>query len=149
MAQQPPTMEQLLQLIQTLQAEVQTLQAGAANASNVAPANVQAAPAAVVFADTPSTLGVDNIINYKTKQGNAIFENGCKALDDKALTDGFNMCRWPSPSSSLRPFLARPPSWAGTLVLSRSLPSGTRTTKSSTSSVSIWTDQRSDAQATV
>ena len=69
MAQQP-TVEQLLQLIQTLQAEVQTLRTAAANAPAVAAANVPAAPAAVVFADTPSTLGVDDIIDYKTKQGN-------------------------------------------------------------------------------
>lgn len=78
-------MEELLQLIQTLQGQVQTLQAANA-AANVAPA-----PAPVVFADTPSTLSVQDIIDYKTKQGSAIFENGCKALDDKALTDGFNM----------------------------------------------------------
>jgi hypothetical protein len=45
----------------------------------------------VVFADTPSALGVDDIIDYKTKQGNTIFERGCQALDDKALTDGFSM----------------------------------------------------------
>jgi hypothetical protein len=90
MAQQP-TVEQLLQLIQTLQAEVQTLRTAAANAPAIKAANVPAAPAAVVFADTPSTLGVEDIIDYKTKQGNAIFENGCKALDDKALTDGFDM----------------------------------------------------------
>jgi len=91
MAQQPPTVEQLLQLIQTLQAEVQTLRTAATNAPTVVAANVPAAPAAVVFADTPSTLGVDDIIDYKSKQGNAIFDNGCKALDDKALTDGFSM----------------------------------------------------------
>ena len=91
MAQQPPTVDKLLRLIQTLQAQVQTLQTAAANAPNIVAANVPAAPAAVVFADTPSTLGVDDIIDYKTKQGSAIFENGCKALNDKALTDGFNM----------------------------------------------------------
>jgi hypothetical protein len=61
---------------------------------NAAPA-VQAAPAAaatpVAFADTPQTLGVNDLINYLTKRGQLIYEQGCKALDDKALTNGFNM----------------------------------------------------------
>jgi hypothetical protein len=70
-----------------LQAQVQALQ-------NAAPA-IQAAPAAaatpVAFADTPQMLGIDNLINYSTKRGQLIYEQGCKALDDKALTNGFNM----------------------------------------------------------
>ena len=59
---------------------------------NVAPA-VQAAPAAaqVVFANTPQMLGGDNLINYLTKLGKDIYNHGCGALDDKALTNGFNM----------------------------------------------------------
>ena len=87
MAAAAPTVEELLALIQTLQGQVAALSAAP-------PAPVAAAPAPVapvVFADTPSTLGVDDIIDYKTKQGNAIFERGCSALDDKALTDGFSM----------------------------------------------------------
>ncbi len=87
MANQQPTVLELQALIQALQAQVQALQ-------NAAPA-VQAAPAAaatpVVFADTPQTLGVDNLINYLMKRGQMIYEQGCKALDDKALTNGFNM----------------------------------------------------------
>jgi hypothetical protein len=87
MAANVPTIEELLALVQTLQAQVNALTAAAPAAPNVI-----AAPAApVVFADTPSTLGVEDIIDYKTKQGNAIFERGCQALDDKALTDGFSM----------------------------------------------------------
>jgi hypothetical protein len=70
-----------------LQAQVQALQ-------NAAPA-VQAAPAAaatpVAFADTPHTLGVDDLIDYSTKRGQSTYKQGCKALDDKALTNGFNM----------------------------------------------------------
>jgi hypothetical protein len=68
-----------------LQAQVLALQ-------NAAPA-VQAAPAAaqVVFADTPQTLGVDNLIDYSTKLGKDIYNHGCGALDDKALTNGFSM----------------------------------------------------------
>jgi hypothetical protein len=87
MANQQPTVQELQALIQALQVQVQALQ-------NAAPA-VQAAPAAaatpVVFADTPQTLGVNNPINYFTKRGQLIYEQGCKALDNKALTNGFNM----------------------------------------------------------
>ncbi len=39
----------------------------------------------------PQTLGVDDLINYSTKRGQLIYHQGCKALDDKALTNGFNM----------------------------------------------------------
>jgi hypothetical protein len=70
-----------------LQAQVQALQ-------NVAPA-VQAAPEAaatpVAFADTPQTLGVNDLIDYSTKRGQLICKQGCKALNNKALTNGFNM----------------------------------------------------------
>jgi hypothetical protein len=61
---------------------------------NVAPV-VQAAPAAaatpVVFTDMPQTLGVDDLIDYSTKRGQLIYDHGCAALNDKALTNGFNM----------------------------------------------------------
>ena len=61
---------------------------------NAAPA-IQAAPAAaatpVVFTDMPQMLGVDDLIDYSTKRGQLIYNQGCKALDDKALTNGFNM----------------------------------------------------------
>jgi hypothetical protein len=36
-------------------------------------------------------LGTNDLISYLTKQGSTIFEQGCKPLDDKALTDGFAM----------------------------------------------------------
>ena len=39
----------------------------------------------------PQTLGVDDLINYSTKRGKDIYNQGCDALDDKALTNGFNM----------------------------------------------------------
>ncbi len=61
---------------------------------NVTPAAAAAPPAGaamVVFANTPQTLGADDLIDYSTKQGSTIFEQGCKPLDDKALTDGFAM----------------------------------------------------------
>jgi hypothetical protein len=34
-------------------------------------------------------LEVDDIIDYSTKRGSAIYKKGIQALDDKALTDGF------------------------------------------------------------
>jgi hypothetical protein len=55
---------------------------------------IQAAPTtpqAVVFADTPQTLGADELIDYLLKQGSDIYKQGIAPLDDKALTNGFNM----------------------------------------------------------
>jgi hypothetical protein len=87
MANQQPTVQELQAPIQALQAQVQALQ-------NVAPA-FQAAPAAaatpVVFADTPQMLGVDDLINYLAKRGQLIYNHGSSALNNKALTNGFNM----------------------------------------------------------
>jgi hypothetical protein len=85
MANQQPTVADLQALIQMLQAQVLALQ-------NAAPA-VQIAPAAaqVVFANTPQTLGIDNLIDYSTKLGKDIYNHGCGALDNKALTNGFNI----------------------------------------------------------
>jgi hypothetical protein len=79
-----PTVEELMTLIQNLQGQVAALTQAQANALN-------ANPAPVAFADTPGTLGVEAIIDYKTKQGTAIYDKGCEPLDDKALTDGFDM----------------------------------------------------------
>ncbi len=39
----------------------------------------------------PQTLGVDDIIDYSMKRGQLIYDHGCVALDDKALTNRFNM----------------------------------------------------------
>jgi hypothetical protein len=38
-------------------------------------------------------LNANDLLDYstKTKRGSSIYEQGCKALDDKALTDGFRM----------------------------------------------------------
>ncbi len=84
MANQGPTIQELQQLINQLQADIPALQAASA-----APA--AAAAATVVFTDSPQTIGVDDIINYSKKLGKDIYEKGCSTLDDKALTDGFNM----------------------------------------------------------
>jgi hypothetical protein len=88
MANQPSVAE-LQALIQQLQTQVQALE----NAAAMAPI-VQAAPTApqaIVFADTPQTLGADELINYSSKQGSDIYKQGIAPLDDKALTNGFNM----------------------------------------------------------
>jgi hypothetical protein len=88
MANQPSVAE-LQALIQQLQAQVQALE----NAANMAPI-VQAAPTtpqAVVFADTPQTLGTDELINYSLKWGSDIYKQWLAPLDNKALTDGSNM----------------------------------------------------------
>ena len=84
MANQGPTIQELQQLINQLQADITALQA--------APAAPAAAVAAtVVFADSPQTIGVDDIIDYSKKLGKDIYKKGCSALNDKALMDGFNM----------------------------------------------------------
>ena len=63
MANQPSVVE-LQALIQQLQTQVQALE-NAATAALI----VQAAPAAaqVVFADTPQTLGAEDLIDYLSK----------------------------------------------------------------------------------
>jgi hypothetical protein len=48
-------------------------------------------PNPVIFADTPQTLEVENLIDYGTKRGTEICKQGCAPLDDKSLTNGFNM----------------------------------------------------------
>ncbi len=82
-----PTNAKLLAIIAILQAQVSALQ-------NAAPAVAAAPPAGaapVVFADMPQMLSTNDLMDYSMKRGSAIFEQGCKALDDKALTNGFAM----------------------------------------------------------
>jgi hypothetical protein len=81
MANQGPTIQELQELINQLQTALQ--------AALGAPATAAALP--VVFADSPQTTGVDAIINYLKKLGKDIYKKGYSALEDKALTDGFNM----------------------------------------------------------
>jgi hypothetical protein len=82
-----PTNAELMGIITQLQAQIVALQ----NAAPAAAAAPPAGAAPVVFANTPQMLGANDLINYLTKQGSAIFEQGCNALDNKALTDGFAM----------------------------------------------------------
>jgi hypothetical protein len=87
MAAPTPTTAKLMAIITMLQAQIVALQ----NAAPAAAAAPPAGAATVVFADTPQMLGADDLINYSTKRGSTIFEQGCKPLDDKALTNGFAM----------------------------------------------------------
>jgi hypothetical protein len=83
MAAAARTPAELQALILQLHSQVATL------TSEAAPTGP--APAAIVFADTPQPLYVDDLIDYSTKWGSSIYEQGCKTLDKKALTDGFGM----------------------------------------------------------
>jgi hypothetical protein len=87
MATATPTTAKLLAIITQLQAQVNALQ----NAAPAAAAAPLAGAAPVVFANTSQMLDANDLINYLGKQGSAIFEQGCKALDNKALTNGFAM----------------------------------------------------------
>ena len=80
-----PTVEELIALIQTLQNQVATLKAAQANATTATTTNVNPTP--VVFTDTPGTLGVDDIIDYKTKQGTV---TRLEALQRKCTVMGWN-----------------------------------------------------------
>jgi hypothetical protein len=68
-----------------LHAQVANLQA----AIPAAPAT--GAAAVVTFADTPQTLNADDLLDYLTKRGSSLYDQGCKALDSKALAGGFGM----------------------------------------------------------
>jgi hypothetical protein len=87
MAASAPTTAKLMAIITTLQAQIVELQ----NAALAATAAPPAGAATVVFANMPQMLGANDLINYSTKRGSIIFEQGCKPLNDKALTNGFAM----------------------------------------------------------
>jgi hypothetical protein len=83
MAAAAPPPAKLQALIVQLHTQVATLTLGAAPAGP--------APAAVVFADNFQSLHANDLIDYSTKRGSGIYEQGCKTLDNKALTNGFGM----------------------------------------------------------
>jgi hypothetical protein len=115
----PPTVADLQALILLLQAQVANLQA----AIPAAPA--AGAAAVLTFADTPQTLNADNLLDYLTKRGSSIFEQGCKALDDKALAGGFGMTTDQTVVfvEAISWSLVAPLQWDGTRAPSKSLPS--------------------------
>jgi hypothetical protein len=85
MAAPEPTVADLQAFILMLQAQVATLQAA------ILAAPTARAAAVVTFAVTPQTLNTEELLDYLTKGGSSIYEQGCKALDDKALNNGFGM----------------------------------------------------------
>jgi hypothetical protein len=87
MAGAAPTNAELMTIIANLQAQIAVLQATAPAAAAAPPAGT----VPVVFADMPQMLGADDLINYSTKRGSAILKQGCKVLNNKALTNGFAM----------------------------------------------------------
>jgi hypothetical protein len=76
-------------IVANLQALIATLQAQANALSAAAPA--AAAPTPVIFTDMPQRLNSDDLIDYSTKRGSSIYEQGCKEFKDKALTNRFGM----------------------------------------------------------
>jgi hypothetical protein len=87
MAAPTTTTAKLMAIIATLQVQIVALQ----NVAPSATAAPQAGTATVVFADTPQTLGTNDLIDCSTKRGSTIFKQGYKPLNDKALTDSFAM----------------------------------------------------------
>ncbi len=57
-------------IITILQVQIDALQ----NAAPAAAAAPPASTATMVFADTPQTLGANDLIDYSTKRGSTIFE---------------------------------------------------------------------------
>jgi hypothetical protein len=110
---------QVLAFIFQIQQQINQLTAVAPVATS-APA---AGAAPVVFAD----------INYLTNKKLAIFKQGCKTIDDKALTNGFAYLFRPSATATLQ--------WAGTKTPSK-LP------RSSTALVNPLTSLRAMAKST-
>jgi hypothetical protein len=82
MAAPAPIVADLQVLIQTFLAQNALLQ-GALSAAPAA-----GAAAVVTFADTPQRLNANDLLDYSTKRGSSIYEQGCKALDNKALAGG-------------------------------------------------------------
>jgi hypothetical protein len=87
MAAATPTTAKLQALIATLQTQFAALTSTAATTFTTA----TPIPAAVVIADTPQSLNAKDLLDHTTKRGSSIYEQGCKTLDEKALTNGFSM----------------------------------------------------------
>jgi hypothetical protein len=79
-----PTAAELQALITQVRIQVATLTSAAATTAALT-------PTAIIFANTPQLLNAKDIIDYFKKMGSSIYEQGCKTLDNKALTNGFGM----------------------------------------------------------
>jgi hypothetical protein len=78
--------------VANLQALILMLQGQVANLQAAIPAAPAASAAAVITCtDTPQMLNANDLLDYLTKRCSSIYEQGCKALDDKALAGGFGM----------------------------------------------------------
>ena len=69
MAAPTPTTAELMAIITTLLVQIVALQNLALAAAAASPAGA----ATVVFANTPQTLGTNDLINYLTERGSTIF----------------------------------------------------------------------------
>jgi hypothetical protein len=92
----PPSAANLQALqdqVNALLAEVALLKAqtSPSSCSSTAGGNIAPTTPSVIFADTPQTLKLDTLLAYSTKRGMSIYDQGYKALDNKALADGFGM----------------------------------------------------------
>ncbi len=80
----------LLNEINTLKAAVVSASTSSGS-STAGGTSVATTTTTVTFADTPQTLNSDDLLDYSSKTGISTYTQGCKALDDKALVDGFEM----------------------------------------------------------
>ena len=88
MAAATPTTAELQALIATLQTQVAALTSMVATTSTTSTLT----PAVGVFADTPQLLlDTKDLLDYAMKRGCSIYEQGCKTLDNTALSDGFSI----------------------------------------------------------
>ncbi len=124
-----PTTAKLMAIITQLQAQIPALQNAAPAAAAAPPA--RAAP--VVFADTPQTLGTNDLIDYLTNKCQPFSSKGAKLSTTRHLPMALP---WPPTklSSSLRRSTILPWQWAGTKVPGRSPHSITAPDVKSTSS---------------
>jgi hypothetical protein len=96
----PPSEADFLALqaqVTNLLNEINTLKAAAASASTSSGSStaggtsVATTTTTVTFADTPQTLNSDDLLDYSSKTGISTYNQGCKALEDKAIAGGFGM----------------------------------------------------------
>ena len=96
----PPSEADFLALqaqVTNLLNEINTLKAAAASAStssgssSAGGTSVATTTTTVTFADTPQTLNSDDLLDYSSKTGISTYNQGCKALEDKAIAGGFGM----------------------------------------------------------
>jgi len=93
------------------------------------------------FLGLGKTLGAEDLIDYSSRRGSEIYKQGIAALDDKSLTEGFNMTTNQTVSSP-RPSSVAPLRWVGTRAPNKSPPSPTALVYPSTSSKAMARSMR-------